>query len=1244
MSKKISQLDNLDTVLDADILPVVNAGATKKVTKQNLLKEVNAEIDTKANQTLLETHTSDGSVHFTQSQIAIIESQITNLDKYTQAQINAFLLGKAAIGHIHDDRYFTETETNILLAGKSDASHNHAGLYEPANSNIQAHIANSSNPHGVTKSQVGLSNVDNTSDLNKPISTATQTELNLKATQLDISTAISNLVNSAPGTLDTLKELATALGNDPNFATTIATSIATKVSKTGDTITGSLVIDKNTTNYALYIDHDVTNASSSNSRSILVENTLTVNDGGTYSKYSEVVKIVSNVIATSGTINDSHSVVHLEQANIDATGNVLKLVTAGGRGLVVENSTISGSTGGADSIRITNTSGGNQNYIRLIPTAAAQYPSIKWDDIDNSSVVLLTAHKNHPTAGDHRHFTVYTTDSNNLQQGRFYIQYGRADVDIYAIKVGTFSINNVNDTDTDATRANRNYTDNALEVEFRNKVSDGNTYSLAGNVARFRTTQVETSGTINNSVDGVLIEQFGKTGQGLVVDNRGTGKSISVKNNATEYFSVGATGNVVAAGTIAGSNLSGTNTGDETLATIKSKLGITILSGSNTGDQDLSTYAVGVSSSTDNAIVRFDGATGKLVQDSTVTISDGGIMTLAANKGIVLSTNTPTGGITPSIKFLMTNTNDRPWLSWYDENSRLRASTGYHTTDYASGSLHIAYEIKTSADPLGATPTGMVTRFSVKTDGDLVNGGFNALDQFDIRNATLSVFNIDTVAGNTRLGDTTNTSVNLSYNGRAWSGYNGANAYIGGSAGKGLAFGVNAATFGGGIVAYFNSSGNLGLGLTSAIDSKLTFAASTTASGGILFGTDTNLYRSAIDTLKTDDSFIATGTLTASNLSGINTGDQDLSSYATASAMNTALALKAPLASPSFTGSVQNTGDIRTTTYLRVGSLTAPNSTTAGDLTSTRLSVGNATLGTTNGEIAVFTGTSTNTASASTPGVGVTFTMTPTANSLTNFRALNFLGVWNPATGITQASITTGYFDNRIRGDGLVGTVTGIRAQPFVADSSSALAIQATNVYGFDSVIWSRPSGTSTGTITNGVGYYTGNLLGATGLTVGTLTGFQMSNPAVNTITTLIGMDIAALTRGAMNIGLRIAAPSTGATANYALQLSDTGGTAAGGITFGTDVQLYRSAALTLAVTDGTNIALGTTIGTKIGTATTQKLGFFNAVPVVKPAALTAANATATDGTIPTNDSITNNLRIRINELESRLQSLGLVA
>lgn len=50
------------------------------------------------------------------------------------------------------------------------------------------------------------------------------------ATQTYVNTAITNLVDSAPTTLDTLNELAAALGDDPNFATTVTNSLATKAS------------------------------------------------------------------------------------------------------------------------------------------------------------------------------------------------------------------------------------------------------------------------------------------------------------------------------------------------------------------------------------------------------------------------------------------------------------------------------------------------------------------------------------------------------------------------------------------------------------------------------------------------------------------------------------------------------------------------------------------------------------------------------------------------------------------------------------------------------------------------------------------------------------------------------------------------------------------------------------------------------------------------------------------------------
>src|SRR5574344_2197064 len=70
--------------------------------------------------------------------------------------------------------------------------------------------------------------------------------VNTYATKLYVDNEISGIVNSAPETLDTLNELASALGDDPNFATTIATQIGTKadnasvVHTTGDeTVAGT---------------------------------------------------------------------------------------------------------------------------------------------------------------------------------------------------------------------------------------------------------------------------------------------------------------------------------------------------------------------------------------------------------------------------------------------------------------------------------------------------------------------------------------------------------------------------------------------------------------------------------------------------------------------------------------------------------------------------------------------------------------------------------------------------------------------------------------------------------------------------------------------------------------------------------------------------------------------------------------------------------------------------------------------
>lgn len=63
--------------------------------------------------------------------------------------------------------------------------------------------------------------------------TATANDNSTKiATTAYVENAVTNLVDSAPATLDTLNELAAALGDDANFSTTVTNSLATKLTET----------------------------------------------------------------------------------------------------------------------------------------------------------------------------------------------------------------------------------------------------------------------------------------------------------------------------------------------------------------------------------------------------------------------------------------------------------------------------------------------------------------------------------------------------------------------------------------------------------------------------------------------------------------------------------------------------------------------------------------------------------------------------------------------------------------------------------------------------------------------------------------------------------------------------------------------------------------------------------------------------------------------------------------------------
>ena len=136
---------------------------------------------------------------------------------------------------------------------------------------------------GVTKSHVGLGNVDNTSDSSKPVSTATQTALDLKAnlaspaltgtptaptatagtnttqvaTTAFVGSAVAALVDGAPALLDTLNELAFAINDDANFATTLTTSVGLKAPIDSPTFTGTVTLPANTITQSMMSDDSV---------------------------------------------------------------------------------------------------------------------------------------------------------------------------------------------------------------------------------------------------------------------------------------------------------------------------------------------------------------------------------------------------------------------------------------------------------------------------------------------------------------------------------------------------------------------------------------------------------------------------------------------------------------------------------------------------------------------------------------------------------------------------------------------------------------------------------------------------------------------------------------------------------------------------------------------------------------------------------------------------------------------------
>ena len=116
------------------------------------------------------------------------------------------------------------------------------GKIQKAISSLLGHINNFDNPHKTTKSQIQLGNVDNTSDVDKPVSTAQQKAIDGAYANSNKYTdqKIADLINGAPETMDTLKEIADAIEKNKSVVEALDKSIGTKANQNElDTHTGN---------------------------------------------------------------------------------------------------------------------------------------------------------------------------------------------------------------------------------------------------------------------------------------------------------------------------------------------------------------------------------------------------------------------------------------------------------------------------------------------------------------------------------------------------------------------------------------------------------------------------------------------------------------------------------------------------------------------------------------------------------------------------------------------------------------------------------------------------------------------------------------------------------------------------------------------------------------------------------------------------------------------------------------------
>jgi hypothetical protein len=197
----VNSINNRVLNVDNQLVVIENKVDSTNLTTQELEAQVRANTNNiEINKTNISAHIDDKTNphDVTKAQVGL-----SNVDNTSDSNKPVSTAQQTAIDtSLSTSKAYTDTKIEEL---RNTINNNTGG------GTSDSHISNTNNPHKVTKAQVGLGNVDNTSDLNKPVSTAQQEAISASSNlvRYDVSNMfyiktinVDNVEISAGGTID----------------------------------------------------------------------------------------------------------------------------------------------------------------------------------------------------------------------------------------------------------------------------------------------------------------------------------------------------------------------------------------------------------------------------------------------------------------------------------------------------------------------------------------------------------------------------------------------------------------------------------------------------------------------------------------------------------------------------------------------------------------------------------------------------------------------------------------------------------------------------------------------------------------------------------------------------------------------------------------------------------------------------------------------------------------------------------